>query len=83
MKSWVIVLDHPYWAVTDADGNYEINLNGLEAGEYELCFWHEKWDKSMKKGSGYCSDDFKQTVTVADKSIDAGTKSFKKPAKKK
>ncbi len=83
MKSWVIVLDHPYWAVTDADGNYEINLNGLEAGDYELCFWHEKWDKSMKKGSGYCSDDFKQIVTVADKSVDAGTKAFKKPAKKK
>ena len=22
MKSWLIVLEHPYWAVTDGDGNY-------------------------------------------------------------
>tara|TARA_B100000676_G_scaffold48495_1_gene47440 strand:- start:115 stop:852 length:738 start_codon:yes stop_codon:yes gene_type:complete len=82
MKSWVIVLDHPFWGVTDADGNYTINLNGLEAGDYELCFWHEKWDKSMK-GSGYCGDGYKTTITVADKAVDAGTQLFKRPAKKK
>ena len=82
MKSWVVVLDHPYWAVTDKDGNYSINLDSLEAGTYDLCFWHEKWDKAMK-GSGYCSDEYKTTVTISDKSVDAGTKIFKRPAKKK
>ena len=82
MRSWVVVVDHPFWAVTDADGNYEIDLNGLEAGEYELCFWHEKWDKSMKN-TGYCGDDYKQTISIADKSVDAGTKTFKRPPKKK
>ena len=29
MKSWVIVLDNPYWAVTNSDGDYEMNFNGL------------------------------------------------------
>ncbi len=82
MKTWVVVLDHPYWGVTDENGNYSIDLSGLEAGDYDLCFWHEKWDKSMKK-EGYCGDNFKQTVTVADKSVDAGTMTFKRPAKKK
>ena len=82
MKSWMIVLDHPYWAVTNSDGNYSIDLNGLEPGDYELCFWHEKWDKSMKAG-GYCSDNYKQTITIADESVDSGTKIFKKPSKKK
>lgn len=82
MKSWVVVLDHPYWGVTDSDGNYEINLDGLEAGDYELCFWHEKWDKNMKS-SGYCSEDYKVTISLADQSVDAGTKSFKRPPKKK
>ena len=82
MKSWVVVLDHPYWAVTDGNGIYEINFNGLEAGEYELCFWHEKWDKSMKS-NGYCTDNYKQSITISDKLVDAGTKSFKRPPKKK
>ena len=82
MKTWVVVLDHPYWGVTDADGNYAIDLNGLESGEYELCFWHEKWDKSMKS-FGYCSDDYKQSIAITDKSVDAGTKTFKRPPKKK
>ena len=82
MKSWMIVLDHPYWSVTDENGNYAIDLNGLETGEYELCFWHEKWDKSMK-ANGYCGDAYKQTITVTDKDITAGTKIFKRPPKKK
>ena len=82
MKSWVVVLDHPYWAVTDKDGNYLINLDSLESGTYDLCFWHERWDKAMK-GAGYCSDEYKTTVTVSDKSVDAGTQAFKRPAKKK
>ena len=82
MKTWVVVLDHPYWGVTDENGNYSIDLSGLESGEYELCFWHEKWDKSMKK-EGYCGDNFKQSFTVADKTVDAGTMTFKRPAKKK
>ena len=83
MKSWVVVLEHPYWAVTDDNGNYSIDLNGLEPGEYDLCFWHEKWDKSMKNGDGYCSENYKQTITVSDASVTAGTKTFKRPPKKK
>ena len=83
MKSWVVVMDHPYWSVTDENGIYSMHLDSLEPGTYDLCFWHEKWDKPMKKGAGYCSDEYKTTITVADKSVDAGTKIFKKPAKKK
>ena len=82
MKSWVFVLEHPYWAVTDEAGNYSMNLDSLEPGTYDLCFWHEKWDKAMK-GAGYCSDEYKTTITIADKSVDAGTQIFKRPAKKK
>ena len=66
----------------------EVNFNEadngwwLDPGTYDLCFWHEKWDKPMK-GSGYCSDEYKTTVTIADKSVDAGTQIFKRPKKKK
>ncbi len=40
MKSWVHVLDHPFFSVTKEDGNFEIA--GLPAGKFELEFWHEK-----------------------------------------
>jgi len=34
MRSFISVLDHPFFAVTDEDGKYEIK--GLPAGEYEV-----------------------------------------------
>ncbi len=33
------VFDHPYYAVTDADGKFEIR--NAPAGKYRLVFWHE------------------------------------------
>lgn len=41
MASYVGVLDHPFFAVTDEKGNFEIK--GLPAGTYELEAWHEKY----------------------------------------
>jgi plastocyanin len=40
MRSFISVLDHPFFAVTDEDGKYEIK--GLPAGEYEVEAVHEK-----------------------------------------
>ena len=33
------VFDHPYFAITDADGNFEIK--DLPAGKWRLVYWHE------------------------------------------
>lgn len=41
MASYIGVLDHPFFAVTDEKGNYQIK--NLPAGEYELEAWHEKY----------------------------------------
>ena len=82
MKTWMVVLEHPYWGVTDSDGNYSIDLTGLEAGDYELCFWHEKWDKSMK-AEGYCDSKYTQSITIGNDAVDAGTKTLQRPPKKK
>ena len=38
MNGWVRVFDHPYFAVTDADGNFE--LKNAPAGNYRLMVWH-------------------------------------------
>jgi hypothetical protein len=40
MKAWLIVSDHPYVAVTDEDGNFEIR--NVPAGEWKFRFWHER-----------------------------------------
>lgn len=39
MRAYVYVSDHPYVAVTDANGNFEIK--DLPPGKYTIRFWHE------------------------------------------
>ena len=39
MQAWIVVVDHPYYAVTDANG--EFTLTDVPPGEYQLHFWHE------------------------------------------
>lgn len=40
MQSWILALDHPFMALTDAEGRFEIV--GLPPGEHEFRVWHEK-----------------------------------------
>ena len=41
MKTWVLVSDHPYYAVTDKDGNFSID--NIPPGTYEVVCWQEKF----------------------------------------
>ena len=45
MKTWVLVSDHPYYAVTDSNGDYEIK--NVPAGTYEVVCWQEKFKKKV------------------------------------
>ena len=47
MKSYIGVLDHPYFAVTGADGSYE--FKGLPPGEYTIAAWHEQLGELTQK----------------------------------
>jgi len=40
MNAYVVVMDNPYYAVTDKDGKFE--LKGLPPGTYTIEAWHEK-----------------------------------------
>jgi plastocyanin len=43
MAAWVGVSAHPFFAVTDADGKFEIK--GLPPGKYTIEAWHEKFGR--------------------------------------
>ena len=40
MESFIVALDTPYFALTDKDGNFE--LQGVPPGDYTIKVWHEK-----------------------------------------
>jgi hypothetical protein len=50
MKAWVRVFDHPYFAVTDDNGTFEIK--DAPAGKCDLVVWHESvgWGPGGKNG---------------------------------
>ncbi|MDQ7083044.1 MAG: carboxypeptidase regulatory-like domain-containing protein [Aquificota bacterium] len=39
MKAWAVVVENPYFAVTDENGSFRIE--GLPPGRYKLKVWHE------------------------------------------
>ena len=47
MKGWIVVMDHPYYAVTDGEGKF--SLSDVPAGEYEVKIWHETLGEAMQK----------------------------------
>lgn len=64
MNGWVLSLDHGYFAVTDAEGNFKID--GVPPGKYKLVAWHEAWKaKNM--------DEVERSVKEADAKVKAGT----------
>jgi plastocyanin len=46
MGAWVVVFEHPYFAVSGADGTYSINTKDLPDGDYSIVAWQEKYGKS-------------------------------------
>jgi plastocyanin len=47
MHAYWLSMDQPYYAVTDADGNFKIA--DLPAGDYEVEVWHEVLGKTTQK----------------------------------
>ncbi len=42
MTAWVMVVEHPYYAVTDENGNFE--LTDVPDGVYNMTVWHEGYE---------------------------------------
>lgn len=59
MKGYVWVFKHPYFAITDAEGRFEIKL--APAGKRQLVFWHEV--------AGYFPDKNGQMIDVTPNGV--------------
>jgi plastocyanin len=46
MRGWIHVMEHPYFAVTDAAGAFRID--DVPAGSYTLVVWHERWGEERR-----------------------------------
>lgn len=51
MESWALVADHPYYAVSDHEGRFE--LSGIPPGTYQVRVWHP-----------YVREDIVRTITI-------------------
>lgn len=65
MSAWMAVMSHPFFAVTKADGKFEIK--NLPPGTYEIEAWHEKLGTKTA------------TVTVTEGGSIAADFTFSKP----
>jgi hypothetical protein len=66
MNGYLRVFDHPYFAVTDTDGKFEIPL--APAGKYKLKIWHSTgWLGGVKGRAGY------DVAVKADGTLDLGS----------
>lgn len=59
MQAWWLIVDHPYAAVTDAKGNFEIA--DLPVGDHEFRVWQEK--------AGYVEKTYKVTVKEGENKL--------------
>jgi hypothetical protein len=57
MSAYWISQEHPYYAVTDASGNFKIS--DLPAGDYDVEIWQEKLGKKTEKVSVKAKEDTK------------------------
>jgi len=65
MSGWLVVQEHPYYAITDANGAFKIA--DIPPGDYELKFWHETLGETMQKVSVKANEEAKVGVEMAKK----------------
>jgi plastocyanin len=65
MIGWFVVQDHPYYAVTDANGAFQ--LTDVPPGDYELRIWHETLGETTQKVSVKAKEDTNVSVELAKK----------------
>jgi len=65
MSGWLVVQDHPYYAVSDEHGAFRIA--DVPPGDYELKVWQEKLGETRQKVSVKSGQDTKVTFELSTK----------------
>lgn len=65
MKSYIAVLEHPYFAVTSTAGTFR--FEGLPPGNYVVAVWHEKFGELTQPITVSAKADSKVSLTYRDK----------------
>jgi len=47
MRAWIMVLDNPYYSVTDSEGRFKIT--DIPPGKYRIKMWHEGFGEMVKE----------------------------------
>ena len=63
MTAWIVVQDHPYYALTDTTGAFR--LGDVPAGEYELKVWHEELGEHSRSVSVTADQESSVEITLA------------------
>ena len=63
MTAWIVVQDHPYYALTDATGAFQ--LSDVPPGEYELRVWHEALGEHSRSVSVAADQSIPVEITLA------------------
>ncbi|MCA9039462.1 MAG: hypothetical protein KDA65_03845 [Planctomycetaceae bacterium] len=74
MQGWLLVQEHPYMAVTDQDGNFEIK--NLPTGEWTFQVWHEAAGYMAEVTRNDETVEWKRgqiTLTIPEETLDLGT----------
>jgi hypothetical protein len=72
MRAYVGVLSHPFFAVTDKDGHFEIK--GVPPGTYTVVAWHEKYPQGQTMSVTVAASEKKeQNFSFSDQQLKAET----------
>lgn len=70
MNAWAAAFDHPYFAVTDSQGRFEIS--GIPPGSYTVVAWHSGYNIVKFNASRPVYDEphvTRKTVTIAPRAL--------------
>jgi plastocyanin len=79
MSAYLVVVEHPYYALTDAQGRYEIK--DIPPGKYQVKMWHEGWETTLNEGAITYSKPVEVSREAEIAKDAAATLNFELPAK--